>query len=413
MLSPIQGVPVNERGDPRRADDAAAEIADVRPSQTLQSQWRAEEAASAARATLLESASVSLRLKWLLTGVILPILCFIIAGTSSGNVVARAPWQSGEPEDYVAMLMAWPGFAPLLPLVACSMIGLACWCWRPGLGRHFVVRLSLYTGVVLSVQFLIFTLITTGPVTIIAAAFFFPGLALAVFLVNRLILSWRRYSIRYLLILTVVVAVIIAGTGVLGGWEAIASAPVAVYMVAIVSTPVACPITYARASYRVSRRPDRLPLSVSIFSVALITWAAAWFASWKFAIEIMLIEYANLPTTDPRCYIATAAACGHRRLVGSQWIGPVPINTQLKRMKFLEFAIASASPAGHRRLRRVYDRIGPPLANLCRQSAWFADLTYVGLKPIEWAVMVLQRILGVPRASVDRLYAVPPFAAKM
>ena len=405
---------MNERGDPRRADDAAAETADVvGPSPTLQSQQRAEEAASAARATQLEPASVSLRLTWLLTGVVLPLACFITAGTSSGSVVARAPWQSGQPEDYIAMLMAWPGFAPFLPLVAYSMVGLVCWCWRPGLGRRFAVRLSLYTGVVLSVQFLIFTLITTGPVAIIAAALFVPGLALAVFLINRLILSWRRFSIRYLLILTLVVAVIIAGMGVVGGWEAIASVPIAVYMVALVATPVACPITYARASYRVSRRPDRLPLSVSIFSVALITWAAAWFASWKFAIEIMLIEYAKLPTTDPRCYVATAAACGHRRIVGSQRIGSIPINTQLKRMKFLEFAIASASPAGHRRLRRVYDRIGPPLASLCRRSVWFADLTYVGLKPIEWAVMVLQRILGVPRASIDRLYAAPPFAAKM
>src|SRR5690606_23557620 len=59
----------------------------------------------------------------------------------------------------------------------------------------------------------------------------------------------------------------------------------------------------------------------------------------------------------------------------------------------------------HRALRRRYDHLGPPLARWCRRNPWFADATYVLLKPAEWSAEWTRRVLGVSTHKVHRLYA--------
>ncbi len=83
--------------------------------------------------------------------------------------------------------------------------------------------------------------------------------------------------------------------------------------------------------------------------LAAIGLFAGWGVSWRVAIELMLSEYYKLPTTQPQCYIATAATFGHRWLVKTESVpvcpdGVIQINPQLRRLKFLEILLQCGLP---------------------------------------------------------------------
>ncbi|MEZ6109626.1 MAG: hypothetical protein R3C99_01030 [Pirellulaceae bacterium] len=54
---------------------------------------------------------------------------------------------------------------------------------------------------------------------------------------------------------------------------------------------------------------------------AIISLAAAWIAGWKVAVDLMLVEYSKLPTTDPNCYVSRR---GSRMGIGG-WSAPDPL----------------------------------------------------------------------------------------
>ena len=125
---------------------------------------------------------------------------------------------------------------------------------------------------------------------------------------------------------------------------------------------------------------------------------------------VMLQEYAKLPKTPPgNCYICTAAARGHRRLVRSEERllpgGTVRrVNDQTRYFKAAELLLAAVSPGGHRLCRRIYDCLGPRLAALLIHPV-VADVAYLSLKPLEWAVRAgLALLLPECHASIKRLY---------
>lgn len=77
--------------------------------------------------------------------------------------------------------------------------------------------------------------------------------------------------------------------------------------------------------------------------------------------------YAALPPQPYDCYIATAAAQGHPRFVGSRRINlskgkQMMVNPQLQRLKFAEPALQAAIPGLHKIVRRIYDVVGKILA---------------------------------------------------
>jgi hypothetical protein len=80
----------------------------------------------------------------------------------------------------------------------------------------------------------------------------------------------------------------------------------------------------------------------------------------------------------------------------------------MRRLKFLELALQAAYPALHRRLRRIYDRVGPKLAARCRQHVWWADVTYVLLKPAEFLAEAIRTLGGVKAQQVAALYRSTP-----
>jgi hypothetical protein len=82
------------------------------------------------------------------------------------------------------------------------------------------------------------------------------------------------------------------------------------------------------------------------------------------------------------------------------------VNDQLRTLKAFELMISMLSPAAHRALRSVYNRLGPRLAAaLVHPLA--ADAAYLALKPLEWfARLALRVALGRHVALIARLYRV-------
>ncbi len=116
--------------------------------------------------------------------------------------------------------------------------------------------------------------------------------------------------------------------------------------------------------------------------------------------------------------MSAAAACGHERFVGvtqfrdEQLDGnarmKAPVNLQMCRLKFLEIALEAAVPTIHRGIRRAYNAAGPHAAAVCCRSKWFADASYVMLKPLEWLAELLRIFAGVSSRRVRRLYGTAP-----
>lgn len=348
--------------------------------------------------------SLQLRIKFVLTGVVYPLVAFSMSLTSPP--VASSPWQSGKLQDYVAMLMTFPGFGPFLPLVLFSMVGLTFWLFDPGSGRFPVIVLGIVTGPLIATQFLIMTMITAGPFPFFFAAITAPIQAAIVYAIFGVWSHSGKFTIRYLLIVTAVFAMIAAAINATESWSYIAVSLAGCLFYAAASSPVLCLVTYVRAAVYLYHQQACKDAAVWVWMTFLVTWLITWMASWKFAVDIMMREYAKLPTGPPQCYVCSSAAHGHRRLVGSQ---PRPgdgvlVNSQMRRLKFFEFAIAAALPKLHRSLRRVYDHVGPPLARVCASNRLFADAIYLALKPIELAAIVVATLARFHGDSIDKLY---------
>lgn len=355
-----------------------------------------------------ELSSVPLRVKFFLTGVAFPLIG-LVAVCCGIDAVGEEPWQSGQLIHYVALLLQWPAIAAFIPLVTYSMICLAIWVAKPSCARWFFVRLGIYSGGPLALQFLLFFLCTSTVLTLIAALIVGPLLALTVHVAKPVARRAKRYSIRDLLILTTVCALLSA----LFRYSSLfRNLTAMLFFLVLGATPTLNVITYVRASFSVhyctpavQRRPH------GWHALGWLSFLAAWAAAWKMAVDTMLVEYAKLPTTDPNCYVGSAAAHGHRRFVGvdAPTSGPVlmpMVNMQMRRLKFMEMALIVACPRLHLLIRRGYDRIGPPLAQLCRRNVWFADATYVILKPLEYLAECIRVAACISGSRVRALYRV-------
>jgi hypothetical protein len=132
----------------------------------------------------------------------------------------------------------------------------------------------------------------------------------------------------------------------------------------------------------------------------VFTWITVYIGAWRMAVTQMLEEYAKLSPTDPNltCYIATAAAHGHRHFVGARLHRAADgrcfaVNDQLCRLKCFELILAHCLPRAHRVCRWAYDRVGPPAAALLVHPL-LADAAYLLLKPAEWVSLALLAALG-------------------
>ena len=132
------------------------------------------------------------------------------------------------------------------------------------------------------------------------------------------------------------------------------------------------------------------------------TWVYHWrsiigstglfLSSMILKFPIAFVKYKSLPDDPPSsCFIVTAAARGHSRVVGS-WIDlqtQVPVNQQLARFRAFEAWLQERFPQTHAIARRVYNFIGPMIAKRI-DGPLKADVVYCLLKPVEWSIRLVK-----------------------
>ena len=364
-----------------------------------------------------------LRLKFFLTGVLFPVICLAAIAIGFGSSI-EAPWQSGRWDHYVIVLTTRPTIFVFWPLLVFSFFCLSRWCLNPHKHNSTWMQIGLVTGVIQALVFTVLLSCTSGPLGQIMALFVGPLLALFVFLIDLAIrkkLVARRFTIKYLIVLTTLVAVplaLIRAAGVtptsiaqwIGGWFFIG------LLFIVGSATTLGLITFFRAchaSFFITKQNGR-PSELISQILGWLTWLGAYAFTWKAALDLMLIEYSKLPKTDPNCFVSSAAANGHSKLVGSFELDPIQIgkvtgkvNKQMQRLKFLEFALATSLPNVHRVTRRFYNRFGPAVAHVCQTNIWISDLTFLFLKPLEWIAIGIQVSLGVSSRNIEKIYTRP------
>jgi hypothetical protein len=383
--------------------------------QSPESDEAAAPAAEGDAADAKSSPSMLLRCAWGFAGIFLPFVCFAIGFPD------RPRWQSGNARDYAALIMShWPSL-PMYPFLLFSMSSLAPLIARP---VHFAksrwIWLGIFSGVILSIEYwIVFVLAVNdtasgwGRSEHYVVALGLSAVAVAVPWVACLLVvlafRWLGRATEKSQSLLTVVLVIALGLAFI---VLIISLPYLAVLSLLCSTPWAV-AAYASAAIWLVRHRGAPYFRYTLAQLLVaVTALAANFAAWRTAYQIMLAKYAELPTVQPHdCFVCSTAARGHASVVRSTLYCRtggefVAINDQLRALKAFELLILAISPAAHRALRQVYNRVGPRLAAALRHPL-AADTAYFALKPIEWfARIVLRLVLGKRTALIARLYRV-------
>ncbi|QDU58451.1 DUF6688 family protein [Aeoliella mucimassa] len=345
------------------------------------------------------------RKSWfVLWGMVAPVGFLFAAGGYGGIDM----WQSGQFGVYCILLYEFAAMIWVYPLIAFSTAGLAYQTFRD---REqpvpLWVSIAVLTGAFLWLELYVvwcggvgyemegpatwvFTTLFTCP--LVGVIGIQPLIALGVIAKG----SQATEDANALKWYTVVL--VLSGIGMLVGFF------VVLFACAFCAAPLAL-VTYLYASKEILKSLGaRWRVSISTL-LLVFTWLSANFAAWRLAVLAAIESYNRLPTEPPSgCFIVTASAHGHRTLVGSQDMGHAfPVTRQLQRLKAAEILLATTLPGTHRGLRKVYDCVGPPLARMiCNR--WLADLSYLMLKPLEWAMLGLLRVARVPSNTITAVY---------
>lgn len=360
--------------------------------------------------------TIQLRAKLWITGCLMPIY---LVGSAAVYGIPTMPgmWQSGELYVFASLLLRMGASWYFLPLGAVSLLALLIWIVYPNSSRWFPVRYAIYAGTILGVQFSAEALIAYHVIVLSMTALVAPILAFLVWVIYTLLSRMRRFGILEVLVLTTLVAVLTAMIQYLQLGSRVSVIFNSLSVCVLGATPILFAVSFFRSSIFVAhaehaRRllPSAQHTSTATAAslvgqgLAVAAWGSAWLVAWRAAILAMYADYALLPT-QPNCYVSSAAAGGHRWLVGSQdvWIGSkrCRVNLQMRRLKFLEFALATSLPGFHKRLRYVYNKLGPWMARHCARNPWISDGTFLVLYPLAFFANVLRRLIGLPSSVLD------------
>jgi len=354
------------------------------------------------------------RIVLLAAGVVAPVVCFVV-GRDGIPMLDAQKWQSGELRVYAALLVAFPSSAVFYPFLLYSMTCLGLIAFAPArYAPRFWVRFGIFSGVLLVIHFLIIVLTHLLHPQFIGYSLLAVGIPAFVVWILRLL--ERRFGPRrvWLPMLglalgagLVFLAVRLQEGALLKGLRDLLTGAAVLCM--LFGTPWAAAAYSFVAFYLLGKR-WRVRLQLSLRQLlGVFTWLAAYLAAWRWSLNLMLAEYAQLPEEKPAgCYVCTAAARGHRRLVGREWVktagGRFPVSEQMRTLKAAELVLRRLSPRAHRMVRCMYDRWGPPLANRLRRPL-AADAAYVSLKPFQWlARATLLLLVARSREAIARLY---------
>lgn len=329
-----------------------------------------------------------------LAGAVLPVFSFWL------GMWFLPDWQSGE---YCQMLLTPYATWPFWPVILYSMI---CLCVlhcnkRPLI--HRAIRIGLYLGVIWSFQYVM--ILPFGLKQFIdwgsPAKIFLYGFSATVvpIFIAKCLMNLSKKIRRSVLFVffgslpIVLTACIYVNNNI--NHEFIGAMFLLLFVCSLVASPFWCFAVYLYSSiyvFRQARRENKLMSIKNIFAFG-IPGAIAYAGAWWVSIHSMLNKYYQLPTEPPDCFIATAAAQGHRGFVKSSEAElsngrVINVNDQLKRLKGGELVLKASLPKLHRTIRLIYNAVGPVLAK-CLKNPFAADIVYVLLKPFEWFACVL------------------------
>lgn len=321
-----------------------------------------------------------------ITLLVLPIVSFPLGGELGPD------WQTGNVTDR-AVLHLDPDvtifFGPLIVIAWFAV--LASIAFESVMAERRLTRWLVYSSVPLTLQYLVISSIAFVGIPIMVGVVVIGAWALLVVLLrgrHRRSLTGIGAAIGALLTLGLLASVAVNGASV----ESSLRPLLVPLFVLILGGPTIC---FAAALHR-SLRLRRLAAASHSSSrtddaatgVGVVGWLAAYGVAWSQAATKAADLYDELPVEQPNCWVATAAATGHRRIVGSSKATTADgtsfaVNRQLQSLKLAEIVIAEVAPTLHRRLRSSYDGWGRRFATRL-STPLRADLAYVALKPAEW-----------------------------
>ena len=311
-----------------------------------------------------------------------PLFAFIFSYDST----IGPEWQNGKFQAYPEILLSGEVNFYFYPFVLFSVICLILLLLVPErFAFKSIVRFGIYSGAIL-VGHYIFLLIISGYIFIVLISGI-PAIIVGYALVKwaeHLIYEWG--SMRFWLRLGGLLGTSVLILGSLSFffnlgfvYSKMASVLFGLWMIGLV---LIVPLT-GRLCYRLWKQHEAPELWTAYSKLGLGIWLTAYFVQWSSAFFRAGQIYNNLPTEQPDCYIATAAAKGHPRLVGSTQVGPIRLNRQLQTLKAAEILLVATHPNFHLWLRRWYDIYGRYLATKITHPL-LADFAYLTLKPFEW-----------------------------
>ncbi|MBI5297341.1 MAG: hypothetical protein HY869_17825 [Chloroflexi bacterium] len=316
-------------------------------------------------------------------------------------VILKPEWQDGKFSSYVVLMLSPEASWIFAPLLGYSVLSLLFLLAAPAKwAQAFWVRLGIYSGALLALQFTALALLALEDTF---------WLALLVWLAPLTAWPVLRWLARKIGVLWTSLGVLAVAAFLFLGYllfEAIRarSFPPAyafstpfLFLIGFLfaSAPFWSLLIMGATGYRLLKHYETR--FTRLRGVGILAWLGGFAATWSLSILRTLQLYSQLPTQPPDCYIATAAANGHPRLVGSREVtlpggAHMRVNAQLQRLKCAELALKAIAPRLHGVLRKLYDTLGRPLARRMT-NPFVADSAYLLLKPFEWlAISILYKL---------------------
>ena len=312
----------------------------------------------------------------------------------------KPEWQNGELSSYIILLLFPEAALLFFPLLAYSIISYLLLLFVPTrFSRSFVARAGVYTGVLLALHYSIVALIYSldSYVYVIFLIWIFPFVYSLIY--HWAVSKWTAVKVQNALFILIPGALLIATLITRG------SAAFLILVGLTIAAPFWSFLLALRAAIWLYKNHEiKLTLPRGL---GLTMWIGAYVAAWRFDILMMYELYAALPPQPPPdCYIATAAARGHPQFVRAWTVQradgkSMQVNKQLQLLKSAEIALLAILPSWHKRLRKVYDKLGKPLARKIR-NPFLADIAFLLLKPWEWLARAALQIIVPEIDSVSR-----------
>jgi hypothetical protein len=327
----------------------------------------------------------------------LPAICFWATD------LFKPEWQNGEFNSYVILFLFPQASLVFILLLAYSVICYLCLMFAPQRFAHqLIIRVGIYTGILLALQYCIVVLIYSfnSFAYIIVLIWILPFVLPPLY--RWVVSKWTAVTVNRALLIFAVVGLLIGLAITRGGLP----------ILGVIGLAMAAPFWSLLLALRAGvwlykNHETKLTLYRGL---GLVAWLGTYAVAWRYDILKMYELYAALPPQPPPdCYIATAAAQGHPRVVGSRLVQradgkPMQVNGQLQVLKFAELALLAVKPRWHTALRRMYDVVGKALARRIH-SPWLADIAYLLLKPVEWlARWLLKMIVPEVDALTEKIY---------